>query len=281
MTDLGKTPWIDRTATALWSRIVAASPRPEWVPQQVTSRGSKVSVAELGCGHYGCVMPTEDPKVVCKVTSDVTEATFIVAAATLRGEPPEGIVRYHGIYQLPEKHRGRDTFILWREAALDVGLPSFYSRDYRAKNLATNLYDFKTLANLARETLKGSSRRDALLEEARKYEGRAWDICSDFAPRSEFGPEGEKLSKRFKGALRLAVALRLCDIMAEIMENTDGSDMVGSALRYYLQEGILLADVHTGNVGTVERTSGWVITDPGHAVGLEGRWDNLRVRALP
>ena len=281
MTDLGKTPWIDRTASALWSRIVAASPKPEWVPRQEGSRGSKVHVEELGCGHYGCVMPTNDPEVVCKITSDVTEATFVVAAATLRGEPPEGIVRYLGIYQLPEKHRGRDTFILWREAALSVGLPGFYSRDFRVKNLATALYDFKTLANLARETLKGSANRDALLEEARKNEDRAWDICGGFAPLSEFGPAGEKLAKRFKGALRLAVTLRLCDIQTELMENTDGSDTVGSALRYYLQEGILLADVHTGNVGTVERTSGGVITDPGHAVGLQERWDNLKVLALP
>lgn len=281
MSDLAKTPWIDRTATALWSRIVAASPRPQWVPQQAASRGSKIHVEELGCGHYGCVMPTEDPEVVCKITSDVTEATFVVAAATLKDEPPEGIVRYHGIYQLPEKHRGRDTFILWREAALSVGLPDFYSRDFRAKNLATALYDFKTLANLARETLKASSKREALLEEARKSEDRAWDICGDFAPRSEFGPEGEKLAKRFKGSLRLAVALRLCDMRTEIMENTEGCDMVGGTLRYYLQEGILLADVHTGNVGTVERTSGWVITDPGHAVGLQTRWDNMKVRALP
>jgi hypothetical protein len=83
------------------------------------------------------------------------------------------------------------------------------------------------------------------------------------------------------GARRIAVALRACDLIAELMQNTDGCDLIGSALRYYLGEGILLADVHANNVGKVARTSGWVITDPGHAVGLEERWRNVSVPELP
>lgn len=79
---LASTPWVDRAANSVWSRIVAASPKPAWVPLHTTSRG-KVKVEELGCGHYGCVMPTDDPEVVCKITSDATEAVFIAAAMTL------------------------------------------------------------------------------------------------------------------------------------------------------------------------------------------------------
>jgi hypothetical protein len=69
--------------------------------------------------------------------------------------------------------------------------------------------------------------------------------------------------------------------MTELMQNTDGSDLIGSALRYYLEQGLLLADVHANNVGKVERTSGWVITDPGHAVPLEQRWAVVNVPGLP
>lgn len=280
MTDLAKTPWIDRTAKDLWSRIVAASPKPDWVPQRMA--GSAVRVVELGCGHYGCVMPTDDPEVVCKITSDVTEATFIAAIATLRGEPPEGIVRYHGIYQLPGKHRGRDTFILWREAATSVGLPNNYGReDQSVRNLRNNLHDFKMLAATAREVLKSAADRRATLAEAKALEDKAWDICGEYSPRHEGDGDGEYFAKRYRGPLRLAVALRLCDITAETMENTYGCDTVGDALRYYLKEGILLADVHTNNVGEVERTPGWVITDPGHAVGLEDRWSSVAVPVLP
>lgn len=279
MTDLAKTPWIDRTAKDLWSRIVAASPKPKWVPQRMDTKGSAVRVVELGCGHYGCVMPTDDPEVVCKITSDVTEATFIAAIATLRGEPPEGIVRYYGIYQLPGKHRGRDTFILWREAATSVGFPAFeFGREDQSRtNLRNNLRAFKMLAAYARDTLKGATDRRAMLAEAKTLEDRAWDIASEM----QGDAYGEMYAKRFRGPLRLAVTLRLCDTQAEIMENTYGCDTIGDALRYYLKEGILLADVHTGNVGTVERTPGWVITDPGHAVGLEDRWSSVVVPVLP
>ena len=84
-----------------------------------------------------------------------------------------------------------------------------------------------------------------------------------------------------RGAMRLAMALRLCELIAELMQNTDGSDLLGDALGHYLDKGILLADVHGHNVGKVERTPGWVITDPGHAVGLEARWDAVTVPRLP
>ena len=120
-----------------------------------------------------------------------------------------------------------------------------------------------------------------MLAEAKALEDKAWDIASGLDLRREGDAYGEMYAKRYRGPLRLAVALRLCDITAEIMENTYGCDTVGDALRYYLKEGILLADVHTGNVGTVERTPGWVITDPGHAVGLEDRWSSVSVPVLP
>lgn len=320
MTDLGKTPWVDRTASAVWSRIVAAAPKPAWVPKHTTvpvrGKPARVTVEEYGCGHYGCVMPTDDPEVVCKITSDVTEAVFVAAALSLGfGEETEGIVRYHAVYELPNEHRGRKTFLLWREAATAVGLPTRMRReahrdlivapggvmkyvdrhveaegvfsDYeirRIENLRRYLGLFKDFAAAVRDSLKRSDDPFALLAEAKKHEDAAWDYVSGIDLDRVQGSVAVRVlggGTGLKGAHRVAVALRACAVVAELMQNTDGCDLIGSALRFYLEKGLLLADVHANNVGKVERTSGWVITDPGHAVPLEERWRTVTVRDLP
>jgi hypothetical protein len=332
MTDLASTPWVDRAANATWARIVAAAPYPSWVPLHTTKRGGKITVKEYGCGHYGCVMPTDDPEVVCKITSDATEAVFVAASATL-GEPPEGIVRYHGIYELvrssgaakererllqkaawyeerlvheeaarmrrwaeeqrevdvPVEHRGRRLFVLWREAATEVGLPKghFFSQGQRSyeelqiSNLWRALGHFKDAAAAVRDALKRSADPFALIAESKRFEEWAWSRSREIDVDRVIGSAIPRILGPFRGAQRLALALLLCDLIAENMENTTGCDLVGSALRYYLGEGILLADVHANNVGKVERTSGWVITDPGHAVGLQERWRTVAVPRLP
>ena len=296
MGDLAKTPWVDRAANSVWSRIVAASPKPAWVPRHTTKRGGKVTVEEFGCGHYGCVMPTSDDAVVCKITSDATEAVFVAAALGLGfGEETEGIVRYFAVYALPGEHRGRRTFVLWRESATEVGLPAVdgirvrrgleWKHDTyeagRIENLRRYLGLFKDAAAAARDSLKRSDDPFALLAEAKRHEDWAWNLSSEIDVDRVIGSAISRILGPHRGAQRLALALRLCDVVAELMQNTDGCDLIGSALRYYLEQGILLADVHANNVGKVERTSGWVITDPGHAVGLEPRWRSVVVPELP
>jgi hypothetical protein len=52
---------------------------PGWISKFVKSHrnalarqtGMLVDEAALGCGHYGCVYPTEDPRWVVKITHDV------------------------------------------------------------------------------------------------------------------------------------------------------------------------------------------------------------------
>lgn len=296
MTDLGKTPWVDRTANAVWSRIVAAAPKPAWVPKHTTKRGGKVSVEEYGCGHYGCVMPTDDPEVVCKITSDVTEAVFVAAALQLDApsDMPEGIVRYHAVYELPNEHRGRKTFVLWREAANFAGIGEMPAEqraqmskyDWDAtRGLEKRLSMFKLFAAQVRL----ASAQQGFFEnlaEAKRFGNWAWDRGAEFEVDRYASPQQlfDRVLGPLRGAQRLAMALRMCDLIAEVMENSPGNDLVGNALRYYLEKGLLLADVHAGNVGQVERVTsflGWVITDPGHAVPLEERWRTVTVRDLP
>jgi hypothetical protein len=56
---------------------------------------------------------------------------------------------------------------------------------------------------------------------------------------------------------------------------------VGEALAHYLENGILLADVHSNNLG-LDSEGEVLITDPGHAVEFHPRWaDTPKIERLP
>lgn len=96
---------------------------PQWLPKltKTTAKHGKISAAmkEYGCGAYGCVLPTLDPKVVLKLTTDETEAQFANELAETLSSPI--VVAYHLVRQLPDRHEGRPSFLLWRDAADRVG----------------------------------------------------------------------------------------------------------------------------------------------------------------
>lgn len=295
MTGLARTPWVDRSLKSVWERVVAASPRPEWTPRLIP--GKRFSLEEYGCGHYGCVFPTSDPAVVAKITSDPTEAFFVAAALSI-GEWPEGIVRYYGIYQIPGEYRGRPLFVLWREEATEVGRAtrSPYSGgvvrylpeserasavyELRSKeNLERNLRWFKDHAAAVRDTLKRAVDPFRTVEEAKKLaDGWAWQYVSDAEAAGRAVPVA-----RFRGAQKVALLLVMLERLAVVMENEYLSDQIGTAFKFYLENDLLLADVHTGNIGLVEGRVGKspVITDPGHAVPLSRRWESVKVPLLP
>jgi len=133
---LGKTPWVDKNVVmALPSlrRVVPESwlPRmiteyneevrrgPDWDTKYETVKLKKPVVEEYGCGSYGCVMPTSEPGLVMKLTSDVSEAWFIARAREI--DYIGGIVEYKKIFALPTKHKGRPLFVLWRTEARYIG----------------------------------------------------------------------------------------------------------------------------------------------------------------
>lgn len=74
---------------------------------------------ELGCGGYGCVLPTLDKGIVLKVTTDTTEAEFASEHANDLVAPI--CVRYHLVMRLAAKYKGNRVFLLWRDAADEVG----------------------------------------------------------------------------------------------------------------------------------------------------------------
>ena len=239
---------------------------------------------ELGEGHYGVVYATSDPEVVFKVTSDPTEAAFIKKATPLGW--PQGIVKYKAIIDFEGEYRGRKTFGIWREAAFPVGLykadanTAYDERNKREFEAYIQL--FRRTAALARDTIK---KKPKMLEYATSEKGKrwAWDTMDyDWIdPRVQ----GNKIYShrmahqplaRFTGWQRIAISLRACEALAQMMEhNNPMSQSVGATFGFYLDNDILLADVHGNNVGLVKRDDDygeqtlWVITDPGHAVFLD------------
>lgn len=95
----------------------------KWLPKltKTSAYYGRISAAlkEHGCGSYGCVLPTMDPKVVLKLTTDDTEAQFANELADTLAAPI--VVKYHLTLALPEKYKGRKSFLLWRDSADRVG----------------------------------------------------------------------------------------------------------------------------------------------------------------
>jgi hypothetical protein len=108
-------PWVNKLLRKHTKKLASLVP-PEWVPEPDV----KWTYEEYGCGHYGCVLPVPDGRVVLKITSDPTEAAFVTIYLGLK-DKPIGITRYHQIVELPDQYRRRRTFAIWRDEAENVG----------------------------------------------------------------------------------------------------------------------------------------------------------------
>jgi hypothetical protein len=172
---LGSTPWVDRSFNSILPALREKVPE-SWLPRTIsekteeytvgfdptrhskTTRFKKPVVEELGCGHYGCVMPTHEPNLVFKLTTDVSEAAFVARALEL--EPTAGIVEYRGIYSTGLAHKGRPLFVLWRTEAFSVGEWQYSrthaqepNKDYARRidrDASTQLATFMTWAKIVR-----------------------------------------------------------------------------------------------------------------------------------
>jgi len=261
-------PWAKRALLSLDREGV----NHDWLPDQIDD--------VLGCGHYGCVYEVPDENVVLKLTTDPTEVSFIEKAIDFN-EWPDGIVEYYEIRQVDMKFRKRNVYAIWREAATEVGLKRVYGRpkDWEERdllNFQNRLDQFKDHAGRARDSIERkikSGQRDEYLERAEKLKDWAWDYIAleDAEGKRSYG-ERRKYTRieNLRGVQRTAASLRACDMLAEMMYHEHMVSQVGYALSFYLEKGILLADVHSDNVGVVEREDWtiWVITDPGHALDI-------------
>lgn len=114
--------WVTRVVGERLERIETEMP-PRWVPRLSSVRVQRGRVSarlrELGCGAYGCVLPTLDDHVVLKITTDQTEAQF---ARDLSDKLVAKIcVEYLAVWDTTASHDKRPVFFLWRESAQRVG----------------------------------------------------------------------------------------------------------------------------------------------------------------
>ncbi len=288
-------PWADRILKTHWAQITAASPVPllelgayQGVARQdpmglgIKGRSKVESDAMLGCGHYGCVLATADKGVVMKLTSDPTEAKFITEAMRL-SLWPTGIVRYQQILPLEDTHKKRPVFVIWREAAREVGqaFSAALKRprdDYQTRTIyeaERRLGQWLELGRIARVLVTNATdpaKTIAAAKAKRDWAWRTFDFEALEGSRLDERLVIPKYLRRWKGPDALALAIRGLGIVCEMGGSEPFMTEVFDALETYLNEDLLLADVHTGNLGIVDRedyTGGVkVITDPGHLVDL-------------
>lgn len=298
------TAWVDRNVKKFEASLIKVAPDRSWLPvPDPMGRGFE----EFGCGHYGCVLPTGRPDTVFKVTTDPAEAAFVRVAIQLSernknggkwdyGEWPAGMIPYKALYQLAgAEHRKRPIFVLWREEAYEVGevLKLFQGIDPYDKRVRLEGSALLMNAKLGAAAFRDyfDKRRD--LPKIEEHFGRMRQMVMEHyevlsSPSYGYSVRGTtviKLLKRFRGAEKAAFGLVVYDMCIELMEhNNPLMTNVGSAMSFYRDEGIVLADVHEGNIGFAPhpdyRDRIVVITDPGHAVFLDDRYDGLTVEEL-
>lgn len=237
MAGLGRTPWVDRTLQLAWDRIVPVAPK--GLMPLVVEHGKRahVQVEEHGCGLFGCVMPTEDPNVVVKLTSDQGEA-FFIATALRFGYFPPGIVEYFGIYRVANAFHARDPlYITWREAASHIGWLDTAS----------------------------SEEADELRTALETYADAVYDIL-------ESRIQIEQAVGATKARQRIAAAIPLIEQTLETMPSE-----IADTLVYYYERNILIGDVHSGNIGLVGDELTPAITDPGGVVVLDEKLEQVEI----
>lgn len=234
----------------------------------------KASYVEYGCGHFGCVLPTATPGLVLKITSDLSEAMLVAKLIGIR-EMPEGLVRYESVVMLEGKYRGRPTFAIWREEAHDVGfllgkLPTDPYQLRIQREFVSNLMSFRRHARVVFKYVDQADDQVAAVKRIQENMERAWTLVRN-------GAVG-----RYVGPIRAAMSAVHCEDIAMTMENEPFAYHVGAALGRLLEEGMILSDVHLGNLGKVRRSDGderelVVITDPGVVAPTTEDWFKIQI----
>jgi len=284
---LGLTPWVDAAMTGVWPTVQRCAPQgavPTLARGWIDSGRHRVSVNEYGCGLYGCVMPTETPGVVLKITTDGLEAAFVHFA--LRHPWPAGIVQYYGAYAMPLEYMGhymqgesvegvgvpndRPAYLLWREEAYptkyathkDLGFPKgpkLSSSPLPLQAAAALLRRYRTLAQLVRRAIT-RARPENVLELLVTIQSQLKHLPARLRRENRKIQNTDQsvyvlstASDRARGMAEdgavAAEALAFCRVVATAMQQNEHVALIGYALDFYASEGMLLADVHPQNVG--------------------------------
>lgn len=219
---------------------------------------------ELGEGAYGAVYETEKSGVVFKITSDDSEAKAIGAVIEMEnaGMDFKGLVHFRAVRKTENKHDGRPVYFIWREEVVRLG--GTWALPARIK---TALFAFLDEA-------------DKLLRATDRARCRAkpdvyWKLIENSVKKA-LDSEADLGNDRF------AMMIDACLDEAHAMRTVRGAEYIAETLIGLIAAGVVLADVHTHNVGKVRRGGHliWVVTDPGNAVFLDRTLAELEIPLL-
>jgi hypothetical protein len=256
--ELGDTPWVDRTWRSVLDRVRdRVDVEDEWLPR--VSKRRPLKFEEYGCGAYGCVSPTEEPGLVVKLTSDLSEATFVSWALSI-DQPKAGMIRYHKILAVPgATYRGRPVFIIWRDEAYSTGTLSQWGGFRSQYDVELSLLE-STMLPAAREVGIAVRRwRSRMTPEAFLATlGQLWSAHRQEVAAPRHVQAVVKELQKVRGAIERLATTRFKGIAL--------------ALRHYLERGVILADVRGANLGKLRGTyyepGDWAIIDPSLAIVL-------------
>lgn len=274
---------------------------------------------EYGSGHYGCVWPTRSGQVL-KITSDRDEAKFVAVALqgfvpdgltryhqiirlgerTHYQRPVYLIWRDEAYHIGALNHMEREAQDIRRSGRVRgrEGERSRYrkatSAEYENARYMIEgvemILKFKTHAHEVRRLLKKGPliTRKQLSTQALEMRKKAqwWLLGSESTNHSLY--DTLQTAQRYRGVERLAVHLATCVHLATMMSCSNPiTSSIGAVMDYFIDKEILLADVHLNNIGRIEYDPDenpgdmcWGITDPGHAVWLTSKWDNITIPNL-
>lgn len=219
--------WVTRALARSYSELDQFVP-PAWLPRiTLTSLDRKINAMfkEYGCGVYGCVLPTYTPNIVCKVTTDDTEAEF--AATMAKNLPAPICVEYYRVVNTTMTRTvPQGTYrihLLWRESAEEIG------------KLPDELTDPQI----------------DLFDEQHRLAESSYVALSKIMKK----PPGDRSRPP-----ELEMWAETLEIIAGRIPQI--TELAEGMLLAYRQQRILFGDIHFGNVGKVGDR--WVITDPGN-----------------
>mgnify|MGYP001180505059 CR=1 FL=1 len=266
--DLGprKNPaWSNAAVTRRWNAIERV------VGKKHMPLRSGAKLKEYGVGRYGVALPTVTKGVVLKVTTDESEA-LVASWLAAQPKPPKGVVRYLHVLKVPQEHRGRTVYLLWREEASFVGAVGLWARSKGLRD-AWKIEDglleqtTSTAQSLVRRILTHPEETRRFREAATRGYKRAMAL-----PKNKMVARFFALQKMKPGKGDDTTVERVL-LGARILTHGKVLPDVGRAMLESFRRGVFLSDVHTGNVGVAHRGKAdvVVVTDPGNAIPVAAR----------
>lgn len=235
---------------------------------------SAAPVRLLGCGDFGCVLETEEPDIVLKITFDKREIAFAERMTKPGEETPLGFAQIILVIQNPADPVMKYGAGIWRErvsspGAMRSGSPVAEAVDlFRASMAAATSffevgsmnYDDEWWTELNRWVTDIVSRKIDIRSGCVKVSGLS--KCFLYYGEGPYAKANE--SGRVDHVAKLcAVFLTAGVLMAERIAELPRTRLLGESLLEMFRRGVLLDDVRRANLGMANRDGGpqWVLFD--------------------